>query len=104
MFVNIAFLPVQLREMKGRWTYSIQGKCQPDKWFIEGTQSSQLNTVFCIRELGAKQPRTGIKTSLTPTIPYSSVDPVETEWPKEELQSLKDVRRDHRSEVHFITF
>lgn len=84
-------------QRRGRWTYTVQVKCQLDKWFIEGTQASQLHIVFCIRELGEKQPRTGIKTSLTPTIPYSSVDPLETGSPKGELQSLKGIRRDHRN-------
>lgn len=30
------------------------------------------------------------------TILYPYVDPVEIELPKEELQSLKDIKRDHR--------
>lgn len=84
-------------QRRGRWTYTVQGKCQLDKWFIEGTQASQLHIVFCIRELGEKQPSTGIKTSLYTHRPLFICRSVETESPKGELQSLKGIRRDHRN-------
>ena len=58
----------------------------------------QLRVVFDIRELGGNHPKTRMKASLTP-----SHHPAETEMPKKELQSLKDIGRKNRVWDHFIT-
>lgn len=100
-FVNIASSSAAQGKRKGQMNHTIQGKCQIRGWFIEGTNFHRLYfIVFCIRELENNSQGLGLKTSLTPTIPCLSVDPVGTEWPKKNvLERLEE--KDHRSEVHY---